>query len=243
MEILMMLWKNRSKTVGLCVMVVTACLVMAGIWAVLATPETALAKKPDKPGGGKTDDTTYYSVEMSGDLTIKGAFFFVDGECSVVDPPLNWGRSFETGIRVNRPLPAVCIATAFLPPEVVTLDGDNCIDGDGVIPHGNGPNWGTLTVESDDTGVFVTWWIGETDDVTGKCRRYKLSTNDPVILEKTAGSGTWPNGDGDDTTVYTVTIPIEMSWSLVQNKPGKLNATLESKKDTIITFTEYVPAP
>jgi hypothetical protein len=52
-----MFGKNRNKKVGLCVMVVTACLVMATFWAVLATPETALAKKPDKPpggGGGKT---------------------------------------------------------------------------------------------------------------------------------------------------------------------------------------------
>ena len=40
--------KNRKKTVGLCVMVVTASLVLATLWAVLATPETALAKKPDK---------------------------------------------------------------------------------------------------------------------------------------------------------------------------------------------------
>jgi len=51
-----MFGKNRKKTVGLCVMVVTASLVLAAFWAVLATPETALAKKPDKPpgGGGKT---------------------------------------------------------------------------------------------------------------------------------------------------------------------------------------------
>ncbi|MFC1636387.1 hypothetical protein ACFL5Z_16280 [Planctomycetota bacterium] len=44
-----MLWKNRNKRIGLCVMVVTSCLVMAAVWAVLATPETALAKKPPKP--------------------------------------------------------------------------------------------------------------------------------------------------------------------------------------------------
>ncbi|MFC1604724.1 hypothetical protein ACFL5F_06825 [Planctomycetota bacterium] len=44
-----MLWKNRNKRVGLCVMVVTSCLVMTAVWTVLATPETALAKKPPKP--------------------------------------------------------------------------------------------------------------------------------------------------------------------------------------------------
>jgi hypothetical protein len=44
-----MFGKNRNKKV---LMVVTACLALAGIWAVLATPETAVAEKPDRPGGG-----------------------------------------------------------------------------------------------------------------------------------------------------------------------------------------------
>jgi hypothetical protein len=49
-----MFGKNRNKKVGICVMVVTASLVLAGLWAVLATPETALAapKKPKPPKGG-----------------------------------------------------------------------------------------------------------------------------------------------------------------------------------------------
>lgn len=51
-----MFGKNRNKKVGLCVMVVTASLVLAGLWAVLATPETALAKKPDKPPGQDKPD-------------------------------------------------------------------------------------------------------------------------------------------------------------------------------------------
>ena len=49
-----MFGKNRKKTVGLCVMVVTSCFILATIWAVLATPETALAKKPGG-GGGKPE--------------------------------------------------------------------------------------------------------------------------------------------------------------------------------------------
>ncbi len=49
-----MFGKNRNKKVGLCVMVVTSCFILAGIWAVLATPETALAKKPGG-GGGKPE--------------------------------------------------------------------------------------------------------------------------------------------------------------------------------------------
>jgi len=41
-----MFGKNRNKKVGICLMVVTACLVLAALWAVLAAPETALAKRP-----------------------------------------------------------------------------------------------------------------------------------------------------------------------------------------------------
>ncbi len=57
-----MFGKNRNKTVGLCVMVVAGCLVLATLWAALATSETALAKKPDKPPG-KGGDKTAYSVD------------------------------------------------------------------------------------------------------------------------------------------------------------------------------------
>ena len=42
-----MLQKNRNKRVGLCVTVVAGCLILAILWAVLATPETALAGKPE----------------------------------------------------------------------------------------------------------------------------------------------------------------------------------------------------
>ena len=63
-----MFGKNKNKKVGLCVMVVTACLVLAGIWAVLATPETALAKKPDHAGGGGGKfETVLYWVSFSQD--------------------------------------------------------------------------------------------------------------------------------------------------------------------------------
>ncbi len=50
-----MFGKNRKKKVGICVMVVTSCFILATLWAVLATPETALAVKPDKPPGKDKD--------------------------------------------------------------------------------------------------------------------------------------------------------------------------------------------
>ena len=45
-----MLWKNRNKSVGVCLTIVTSCLVLAATWAILVTPGTAFADKPDKPG-------------------------------------------------------------------------------------------------------------------------------------------------------------------------------------------------
>jgi hypothetical protein len=47
--------KNRNKKVRLCLMVVTSCFILAALWAVLATPDTALAK-PGKGGGGKKQE-------------------------------------------------------------------------------------------------------------------------------------------------------------------------------------------
>lgn len=73
-----MFGKNRNKKVGLCVMVVTACLVLTALWAVLATPETALAGKPDtppgqdkeKPGGGGGERTAL--VTITGPMQTEG---------------------------------------------------------------------------------------------------------------------------------------------------------------------------
>ena len=221
-----MLQKNRKKKVGLCVMIVTSCLVITTISALLATSETALAKKPVKP-----DESTRYDVTMMGDLKLVGSFN--------VDPPDGWAMSFNTGIRVSQPRVKICVATAFLDTGGVTLDGDACLDCGGVIPDGDGaPNWGTLIVEGDSAGVIVTWYIGETDAVTGKIRRYTLTSIDPLPVN-TMGSGTWPNGESDDVTVHEVIIPIGTQWNLVQAKPGKLNTIITSTQDTIITFTEY----
>jgi len=62
-----MFGKNRNNNVGLCVMVVTACLVLAGICAVLVIPETALAVKPEKPPKDGGDERTAM-VTISGPM-------------------------------------------------------------------------------------------------------------------------------------------------------------------------------
>jgi len=45
--------KNRNKRIGIGLMVASICIVLLGLWAVLATPETALATKPG--GGGQPE--------------------------------------------------------------------------------------------------------------------------------------------------------------------------------------------
>ena len=73
-----MFGKNRKKKVGLCVMVVTSCFILAALWAVLATPETALAKgKPppkDKDDGGKETRTYLVTFKSgSGEVAASGS--------------------------------------------------------------------------------------------------------------------------------------------------------------------------
>ncbi len=94
-----MFGKNRNKKVGLCVMVVTACLVLAGIWAVLATPETALAVKPDKPpkppkdGGGERTAM----VTISGPMVTEMAHSFGLGKDSNQTLALNSWSGADRG--------------------------------------------------------------------------------------------------------------------------------------------------
>ena len=117
----MMLWKNRNKKVGLCVMVVTSCLVLAVLWAVLATPETALADKPDKPPGqdkpdkpGKGGNKTAYSVDAVSDVSDH------DTDFNPLDPTLHStcsGLTGENSLYVKWPRFERCIVITPLPPE------------------------------------------------------------------------------------------------------------------------------
>jgi len=70
---------NRNKKVGLCMTVVTASLVLATVWAVLATPETALAVKPDKPPKDGDDERTAM-VTISGPMETAGTHSFGLGD-------------------------------------------------------------------------------------------------------------------------------------------------------------------
>ena len=71
----MMLWKNRNKSVSVCLTAAMNCLVLAAAWTVLAAPETALAKKPPKPDP---------------DVMWDARFVEQDGFGSEIDMPFGW---------------------------------------------------------------------------------------------------------------------------------------------------------
>jgi hypothetical protein len=60
--------KNQRRKVELYLMAVTSCIVLAGVWAVLVTPETSLAKgKPVGDGGGGNDSVCIEFDDALGD--------------------------------------------------------------------------------------------------------------------------------------------------------------------------------
>ena len=74
---------NKKERLELHLMVLTICVVFAGLWIALATPETALAAKPAKPGNGGEvgqgievciafDDTAGYGIKSDGDVYCGG---------------------------------------------------------------------------------------------------------------------------------------------------------------------------
>lgn len=126
--------KSKNKRVEICLMVVTACLVMAGLWAVLATPETALAKKPPP------EEAVLFDVTSTGAMEIVGT---AEGRCDGVG---------GTKVVVNRP------------PVVMQMDFLNVVDDDmdgGAF--GTDPYSGTLVIQ-ERSAVFFFKALGKTGD-------------------------------------------------------------------------------
>ena len=107
-EVFMMLWKNRNRSVSVCLTVVTSCLVLAVVWAVLATPEIAFADKPDKPpgqdkgGGGEVGQEIPVYIVFDETSSING-----DSEAPYTDGELKGkvtavvGRNFSILLETN----------------------------------------------------------------------------------------------------------------------------------------------
>ncbi|MHC4510812.1 MAG: hypothetical protein ACYTAO_17965 [Planctomycetota bacterium] len=78
---------GKNERIGICLMVVATCVVVAGLWAVLATSETALAAKKENPGGNvKQQDISTQVTFDAGALTgvpEGGKESYIDGESRV----------------------------------------------------------------------------------------------------------------------------------------------------------------
>ncbi|UCC99279.1 MAG: hypothetical protein JSW66_05215 [Phycisphaerales bacterium] len=115
--------KNRNKKVGLCLMAVTTCLVLAGLWAVLTTPGTALAKKPPKP---PSDGERTAMVTISGPMQSAGPHSFGLGETNQTLALNSW-----IGIDRGAPVPISC---TFAKTVDVDAEGYFC-EGDDLKGH------------------------------------------------------------------------------------------------------------
>ena len=199
--------KNRNKTVGICVMVVTACLILAGLWAVLATPETALANPPDGDGnhnhGGGDDGGTYF-VTVSGDVSSTTIFTGKDGG----------GRSKPVKVYFQ----FLDLDLSFFSDFFKNVGGENCFGY-------NTPLDGNLTAmlisqEKDGSAIVGYWFTGFGDDGTTTEINYLL------WMFGEFDEDNWPPAEtGDETTVNLT------SWEMTTESKKNKNISCTGSGD------------
>lgn len=180
-----MLTEKKSKRVGFSVTVVTGSLILAGLYAILATPSTALAKKPPKP---EPFESAHYCAWFSIDAL--NAFwspeeFLIGGRISDPDYPrllLNCNQSclYE---RNGELYPSTLLAGA----DVVTGDPATCFSAE--------PYNGTIIISPDGKEVTMAFGAGSN---SGGPLHYTL------FMTVMAGSEVWdPLGmtPGETTTL------------------------------------------
>ena len=70
---------NRNKSVEICLMAVATCIVLTGLWTVLATPKKALAAPPaGKGNGGGDEGTSPVCILFEGDGVLSDAGEYCD---------------------------------------------------------------------------------------------------------------------------------------------------------------------
>jgi hypothetical protein len=77
MERCIMSTKRKNERVGICLMVLVTRIVLAGLWAILLTPQTARAARPSNPGGNvvKQDIPGVVTLAVGGGLTSDGGSY------------------------------------------------------------------------------------------------------------------------------------------------------------------------
>ncbi len=172
--------KSRRKRVGIGLMVVATCIVVAGLWAALATPETALAKKPVKPPGGGGEGTTIYFDVLLG---VDGQDIFMvsgsgtEGRIESIGGGTNIDRMI-----VNRPSPHIDITSVIsvVDPSGTTGCFDDLLDGLRYIGVK-----GTLLIELPDRTVEVMTvaYSFRAKDKKGKDVYYTIRTTGMLDLD------------------------------------------------------------
>jgi hypothetical protein len=206
MEVLTMFGKNRNKKVGICVMVVTASLVLAALWAVLATPETALAKKPI------TEPILFNVTTLTGSaIEIVGYFDAADPGANedgiVLGPAKGYASDRHSNVGVRRPSPAI---------QMDFLAALDCFDSGDIYSFDCS---GSLGIFQDNKGAFIRYFFqAYGKDPEGEWTHYRIDA-DAEIVSDTPGN-TFPRGESVDGG-YTVTVSnIKLSVDTGSRKNG-----------------------
>jgi len=189
--------KNRNKKVELCLMAAVTCIVLAGFWTILGTPQKALAAPPEGKGkGGDKVTNIFFDVLLGDKLTgweDNGTPVFGPGDIFMVCGSGIEGR-IESGsggtnvdrMIVNSPSPQIDITSVI--EDVVTV-GENPQDVDcfgdlwsvemvGYI----GVKGGLLTDLPDRTvNLMTVAYTFRAKDINGKEVAYTLDTTGLLI--------------------------------------------------------------
>jgi len=171
---------DKKMRIQLYLMALAGCIALAGMWIVMATPKTAMAKPPSK-------ETIYFDVNVTGDMLLVGTFIRNDDGTFYVQPGLAEGRAETLSqVVVNRPSPAIqmdflAALSCFTAGDIYGLDGS-----------------GTLVIIEGNKGQSVRYSF-RAYGKDGTLVSYRIDA-DADIVGDTGGS--FPRGD----TGYTVTV-------------------------------------
>jgi hypothetical protein len=190
---------NKKERVELYLMVLAGCILLAGVWAALVMPETALAKKPENPGkpggGGGKFKTVLYDVHFSENLQLVFWSGNITGRIDDGDDPRMVVNAGEGG--VNPPIQ---------PKELKYggFDFHSGPEGDGFdIAFPETTYRGTLIISADGSQVTLGF---QALSRTGKKQWYTFSATvvetvpaawDPLALEENGGTATLTLGAWD----------------------------------------------
>lgn len=173
--------KSKNKRVQVCLIVVTACPVLAAISAVLATPETVLAAQPSK-------ETIRFHVTtpdpLESDIVIVGTFDSSQSD-RIAEGPAE-GRAGKSDVVVNRPSPA--IQMDFLAPLDCFTAGDIYS-----LDHG-----GTLEILQSSKGAFIRYFF-RARGKDGELTSYRIDADAEIDSDN---GFSFPKDDSG----YTVTV-------------------------------------